>query len=55
MYCCAATLPQISTQTLEGLVLFEEDRAPAHVGDTDSITKATGLKQKRKEALRPQT
>ena len=38
-------------QTLEGLVLFEEDHAPAHVGDTDSATKATGLKQKRKEAF----
>ena len=36
----------------QGPLLYEEDMAPSHIGDSDTATKAEGLKKKRLAALR---
>ena len=36
----------------EALVLFTEDQAPCHVGDTDKTAKVTGLQERRQQVLK---
>ena len=49
---CAQRARNLFGKPLDAAFLVKEDRAPGHIGDSDSHTKATGLQQKRADKHR---